>query len=73
MNEVTLLGLVSCLGGKTQVSIKTPKKVKRANKTQTKTAQDWYVELSENDARADYIVTKIDVLGYGYIEVEIYE
>lgn len=68
MNEVTLLGLVSCLGTKTQVSIHFPKK----KKTEQKTAQEWFLELCENDTRASLVVTKIDVLGYGFIDVEVY-
>lgn len=68
MNDVTLLGLVACLGVRTQVSIKMPKKKKAI----AKSAQDWFLELSEDDIKANYVAVKIDIKDKNLIEVEAY-
>ena len=68
MNEVTLLGLVACLGVHTQVSLRMPKKKKAIEKS----AQDWFLELSEDDVRANYVAVRIDVADKNLIEVEAY-
>lgn len=68
MNDVTLLGLISVLSGKTQVEVKFPRKTKIASKT----ADKWFLELSDGDERGELTVVKIDVIGADYIKVEVY-